>query len=268
MNFRKPSRAPLVLVVVLVVVAASALANRPTGGRFEVGHPVRGMVALVEASAPQHDIFNGQFCGGVLVGATRVLTAAHCVTGRDPATIDAVVGADNLCRDRPIDGTRIAVTAISVDPSFHAATGQFDLADLTLERAVPAEWARAIADFIPMNEPALALGWGRALPNGVSACRLMRTALAVLNQTECAARLGSDGPSFDEPSMLCAVPRGAQGENTCAGDSGGPLFLGNDPATGLLVGIVSWGRGCDADWPGVYARVSGAGQRLSHQPRY
>ena len=29
----------------------------------------------------------GQFCGGALVDATHVVTAAHCVTGDDRATV-------------------------------------------------------------------------------------------------------------------------------------------------------------------------------------
>ncbi|ENN82138.1 hypothetical protein YQE_01484, partial [Dendroctonus ponderosae] len=51
-------------------------------------------------------------------------------------------------------------------------------------------------------------------------------------------------------SMMCAgSPYG--GRDACQGDSGGPLVVDN-----VLIGIVSWGRGCAlAGFPGVYAYV-------------
>jgi hypothetical protein len=54
-------------------------------------------------------------------------------------------------------------------------------------------------------------------------------------------------------TMLCAG-RSMPNFDSCGGDSGGPLL---DKATGELVGIVSFGKGCgNPDFPGVYTRVS------------
>ena len=49
------------------------------------------------------------------------------------------------------------------------------------------------------------------------------------------------------PGMVCA---GSPGQDSCTGDSGGPLLVG-----GIQVGLSSWGVGCaEPHYPGVYTR--------------
>lgn len=51
--------------------------------------------------------------------------------------------------------------------------------------------------------------------------------------------------------MVCAGYENG-GFDSCQGDSGGPLV-----SDGVLVGVVSWGKGCaEPGFPGVYAKVS------------
>ena len=60
--------------------------------------------------------------------------------------------------------------------------------------------------------------------------------------------------------MICAgVPDG--GKDSCQGDSGGPLIserrLRRTTSRDVLVGIVSWGTGCErAEFSGVYTDVA------------
>lgn len=53
------------------------------------------------------------------------------------------------------------------------------------------------------------------------------------------------------PNMFCAGS--FTGEfDSCNGDSGGPLV-----SNGVLIGLVSWGKGCaEVGYPGVYTRLS------------
>ncbi|KAI7836337.1 hypothetical protein COHA_009796 [Chlorella ohadii] len=50
------------------------------------------------------------------------------------------------------------------------------------------------------------------------------------------------------------------------GDSGGPVIWRSPagPAGDLAVGVVSWGKGCASDTPGVYADVAAASQWIKN----
>jgi secreted trypsin-like serine protease len=57
--------------------------------------------------------------------------------------------------------------------------------------------------------------------------------------------------------FFCVVPRDRGGQNTCSGDSGGPvLWLHSDGST-QLVGVTSAGKGCGADSVGFVSLVQG-----------
>ena len=60
-------------------------------------------------------------------------------------------------------------------------------------------------------------------------------------------------------NMICASTPKID-TDACQGDSGGPLLRkGADARSDVLVGVVSWGRGCACPWyPGVYSRVASA----------
>ena len=209
-------------------------------------------MALIDASAPETHPFHGQFCGGVVVDARQILTAAHCVAGRMKGDTDVIVGADNLCRGRAIDGIRAHVVRTHVDSRWDPVSARFDLALLTVDEDL-ADAVRLGSGTL-VGGDATALGWGAPGPMAAAPCRLTATVLRVVDQRDCPALVGTDQRRFDPASMLCAVPSEAR-EDTCGGDSGGPLFLGKPPHLGDLTAIVSWGRGCGQGFAGVYARL-------------
>ena len=98
-------------------------------------------------------------------------------------------------------------------------------------------------------------GWGTMSSGGVSSPEAMEVDVPVVQNENC----NVDYSGQIDNTMICAGDTVNGGEDACQGDSGGPLFGIDADGNYVLTGIVSWGYGCaDADFPGVYARVSHA----------
>ena len=65
--------------------------------------------------------------------------------------------------------------------------------------------------------------------------------------SECKQMMGSNRI---QDNMLCAI---GNNQDACYGDSGGPLF---DHQSQRLMGLVSWGYGCNIGYPTVFARIA------------
>ncbi|MBT2440609.1 serine protease [Streptomyces sp. ISL-36] len=203
---------------------------------------------------------SGQFCGGVVVAPTRVLTAAHClgrdVLGGEPwelPDLKVIAGRSAL---RGQGGQEVRISGTWVNPEYDPTTNAGDLAVLTLASALPRSYVIATAGpGDAAEEPGTAAkvyGWGDTTGNGSYASALRSAPVQVLPDAACErAYPGGFGAAYRAGTMLCAGdPQG--GKDACQGDSGGPLV-----ADGRLVGLVSWGSGCgQAESPGVYTRVS------------
>ncbi|MGH9012123.1 MAG: S1 family peptidase [Acidimicrobiia bacterium] len=246
----------LALVVPSLSHAADAKPVRPGNDIIGGGPAVPGefpfMAALLFEPAGGSD-FNKQFCGGSLIAADWVLTAAHCVEGTTANQLAVAVGRTFLSDSS--QGQRRSVSAVFVHPEYGDPTGNaHDAALLRLTSAVTGITPITLAG--PSDEGLEAagqmltvIGWGtmRAgkplYPN-----ELRKIDVPVVSDASCRKVYGA---SLDPATEVCA---GASGIDSCYGDSGGPLFANGSK---IQVGIVSWGNGCAKKrFPGVYAEVN------------
>ncbi|MEI7032900.1 serine protease [Streptomyces pratensis] len=204
----------------------------------------------------------GQFCGGVAVAPTKVLTVAHCLgdeaLGGPVSRVKDLLVIAGRERLSGSDGQEIPVRHIWVNPAYDPGTNAGDLAVLTLARPLPegavVPMARNGDAAYRAGTAADVYGWGDTTGSGTYSAVLRSARVQVLPDSDCEhAYPGGREGVYEASAMVCAGDP-AGGRDACQGDSGGPLV-----ARGRLIGLVSWGSGCGRPGsPGVYTRVSAA----------
>merc|ERR1712156_93904 len=199
------------------------------------------------------------FCGGTILDATTILTAAHCYDGKDLTATDFFIAAGAT---HVADGSAQTafVESITLHEDYNANTINNDVAILKLKTALTfndnVKPACLPAATLTPSGVAVASGWGLIgqEPN-VSTFDLMYVAKPVILNTQCTSPNTSWGTSQITSQMICAGD--ADGcESTCSGDSGGPLIIAGDNDVATLIGPTSFGpaAGCGtAGLPAVYA---------------
>jgi len=232
----------------------------------------------------------GFFCGGVIVDATHVITAAHCLAGggygRGSVAREIEVLAGSTRLDQPDPGSvRDPAARVSIDPKYNPLTSDYDIGVVTLTRSLwygstapsasgastiaplPIDAAVATSHGEPNGTPATIAtvsGWGdmspapSGRPSYPTALRSVR--VPFVSDAICEEAYASIELTIT-PRMICAGgfrPRA----DSCYGDSGGPLVVDRDsparsPGDYTLVGLVSFGYGCaQPGFAGVYTRIA------------
>ncbi|XP_060596813.1 trypsin alpha-3-like [Ruditapes philippinarum] len=220
------------------------------GGAFASEGDFPWQVGLIE---------NGYLiCGGTYVlgndGTVKVVTAAHCITGKNVRPGDYRVAFGMHITTSP--GTRqiIDATSVTLHNGYNSNTMANDIAVLSFGNLTPADIATTFAAPACLatrayfdNEDVLVSGWGTTSEGGSSSSALKYVWKTAMSRFRCEQT--NNGGNLDD-TMMCA---GEAGKDACQGDSGGPLVAYRNNAW-ELVGVVSWGFGCAREnSPGVYA---------------
>jgi secreted trypsin-like serine protease len=248
------SAAAIVCFLMLLVGAAQGAPSEPADPSPSAGRIVGGTVddyketkwiaALIRTDK------HTQWCGGSLIASRYVLTAAHCTINTNRGQWTVRLGSKRWDRG----GVTRKVDRITEYPNYNRRTLYGDLSVLTLSRPVsyrPVDVVPSGTHYVtdPAANKAYIAGWGALRDrSGPYPRKLHSTWVWLLQDRFC--NQGQVG-GFNGNVDVCA---GAQGKDTCAGDSGGPLAVW-DGSWWQLVGVTSYGPARCGSSTSAYAWV-------------
>ncbi|CAG9774041.1 unnamed protein product [Ceutorhynchus assimilis] len=247
-------------------IANQVLTNRITAGRKTSLEEFPWM-ALIAYNTPDVGI---EFrCGGTVITENYILTAAHCIL--NSTLIGVRLGEYDLSSNKqdcegsycapPVQDFYIKDTVVHSD--YNPKTFDNDIALLRLANNANFSYSNVQPICLPVSEKnddltgkfAIVSGWG-VTEDGHKSSVLLKASVPVLPLSTCQKIYDRFAPI--KSSQICAG--GYKGQDSCAGDSGGPLIY-----TGMVdgspryiqYGIVSFGpRECGTEGqPGIYTRV-------------
>ncbi|KAK2838752.1 hypothetical protein Q7C36_013566 [Tachysurus vachellii] len=228
--------------------------TRIIGGDSALPGEIPWQVALVLRSTQQ------VFCGGSILSAQWVITAAHCIEDSKQKEFFIRVGEHDVSKKEDTEQD-ITVEKAIMHPRYDPSTSLYnhDIALVRLGRSIifnnhvrsiclgPSSFSESL---LHSGTPGTISGWGRLLFHGRTAEVLQIADVPYVDRSDCKESSSERITHF----MFCAGYKDAS-KDACQGDSGGP-HVNQYKGTWFLTGIVSWGEECAKKGKyGVYTRV-------------
>ncbi|KAM6463806.1 complement factor D-like [Liasis olivaceus] len=236
-------------ILIIFLGIFSACADRPRGrilgGSESAPHQRPYMASLQEDGM--------HLCGGFLIAAQWVLSAAHCLEDMKNGTFQVLLGAHSLSQPEPTKRL-YRVRQLIRHPGSSEDTILHDLLLVQLEEpAVLGPNVRTLAyqtanNDIPEHTLCEVAGWGIISNTGKKTDRLRYVQLKIISRDQCNRRRFHDGSVTE--NMMCAE---SKKKDSCKGDSGGPIVCNS-----IAEGIVTTGSTVCGNWlkPGIYTRTA------------
>ena len=154
------------------------------------------------------------------------------------------------------------IKAIHMHPAYNADTNVNDVALIQLAQPVTGIAPVALlegsdANWLRPGRRFTVIGWGYTqLPGDAGSPTVLQTLQTLFVPFNTCRQAYTGIPGVTPPQPGNAICAGEEGKDSCSGDSGGPLMV-QRRGQWTVLGVVSWGVGCaQAQYPGVYARLS------------
>ncbi|KAJ1954476.1 hypothetical protein EC988_002409 [Linderina pennispora] len=170
-------------------------------------------------------------CGGTLIAADTVVTAAHCMVDEDtntiakPEQVYVAYGADATTLQK-----QVSPANITVHPKYNPKLVTNDIAIIQIRPVTLSSTVTTIPVYtgdIPVDMTMTTMGWGKTSNNATSLAKTLMAVDVKVGQPRTCAQANPTYRSASGPEV-CTVNALTPGKDSCQGDSGSPSVIEKD----------------------------------------